>query len=189
MFRKIPVFDLIVIALLAALGTASKVLIGVPVRILTSSRGSPGGAVAGGIYMLWLPLTVGITRRKGSATLMALVQALLIFIGSLPGSHGVMSFATYVPPGIACDIVFLFSRKGNYNVLHYMLGAAFANMAGTIGSNLLFFFLPVIPLTLALSGAALSGALGGVVAYSVMVRIEKSGLVKAGKDIKVKNEK
>lgn len=177
MLKRIPVFELIIIALLAAIGTASKVLIGIPIRIMTSSVGIPGGAIAGGIYMLWLSLAVGITKRKGAASLMALIQALMIFLGSLPGSHGILSLITYTLPGMGCDLVFLISRKKRYNVLHFILGVALANTIGTIGSNILFFKLPLIPLLFALISAALSGALGGCVAYLVMNRVEKSGVL------------
>jgi energy-coupling factor transport system substrate-specific component len=178
MLKKYLVFDLIIIAMLAALGTASKVLVGVPIRILTSSLGIPGGAIAGGIYMLWLALAVGITRKKGAATVMAVVQALLIFIGNLPGSHGVWSLITYVLPGVACDAVFLFGRKGEFNLLHYILGVALANAAGTMGSNALFFNLPIIPLLTALSSAAFSGAVGGLIAYLIIIKLEKTKLLK-----------
>lgn len=178
MFKKYLIFDLIVIAMLAALGSASKVIIGPVIRILTGAIGIPGGAIAGGFYMLWLGLAVGIVRVRGAATLMAVVQALMVFVTSMPGSHGTMSFITYTLPGIACDLVFIFSKKYNYNVLHYMIGIALANIVGTFGSNLLFFRLPIIPLLLALSSAAISGAVGGLIAYGIMTRLEKIGLIR-----------
>lgn len=168
MLKKIPVFDLIIIAMLAALGIAAKVIIGPVVRIGTSAIGIPGGAIAGGFYMLWLALAVGITKKKGAATILSIIQALMVFVLSLPGSHGAMSIVTYVLPGVAADLVFAVSRENRYSILHYVISIALANVVGTMGINLLIFKLPLIPLLLSLSSAAFAGAFGGLIAYAIM---------------------
>ena len=51
-----------------------------------------------------------------------------------------------------------------------------ANVSGVIMVNLLFFRLPLIPLLLVLSASALSGGLGGLVAYTVIWQVGKSSL-------------
>lgn len=171
MLKKIKLNNLIVLAMLAALGVASKVIIGSLVKLFTSSIGIPGGAIAGGFYMMWLAMAIGLTNQRGTATILSIVQALMMFVTGLPGSHGAMTFVTYIIPGIFCDIVFLFVKSNKYNIIHYIIGVALANMAGTFASNLLFFRLPYNFLFFVLSGAALSGAFGGVIAYSIVNKV------------------
>lgn len=169
--KKFLLNELILIALLAAAATAVKVIVGVMVRTLTSSIGIPGGAIAGGFYMLWLAMGVGLIKKFGTAALVSMIQALTVFIGGLPGSHGILTFLTYVAPAIALDLVFLISKNKNYNILHYIVGTMIANIIGTYGTNLVFFRMPILPLLFVLSSAMLSGALGGVIAYLVIKKI------------------
>jgi energy-coupling factor transport system substrate-specific component len=130
---------LLLIAMIAACGTAVKVIVGVLVRTLTTSIGIPGGAIAVGFYMLWLALGVGLIKKFGTATFISLIQSLMVFLGGLPGSHGIVTFLTYMGPAILVDIVFIFSKNKNYNILHYLIATMLANIAGTYGTNLVFF--------------------------------------------------
>ena len=57
-----------------------------------------------------------------------------------------------------------------------MVGCLAANISGTIISNLLFFRLPGVALLFLLSAAALSGALGGIIAWSLLRALEKMDL-------------
>jgi hypothetical protein len=55
-----------------------------------------------------------------------------------------------------------------------------ANIAGTFLVNLVFFRLPLVPLILSLSSAALSGGLGGIIAYSVIKQFRKFNIGNLG---------
>lgn len=167
------VFDLIMIAVLASLGIAVKPIISSLTRIITGSLFIPGGALAGGFYMLWIVLGIGLIKKTGTGSLIGVVQAILVIATGTMGTHGIMSLVSYTLPGIAADIVFLFSKDKDYNVLHYVFGCIGANLIGTFISNILFFRLPGVTLVLILSAAALSGAIGGLVAYSIVKAIKK----------------
>jgi hypothetical protein len=80
-------------------------------------------------------------------------------------------------PALFVELVFLYRPRDGYNILHFMLSTILANMAGTFGSNLLFFRLSIYPLLFTLLAASLSGALGGVVAYLVYAAIVKTGIL------------
>jgi hypothetical protein len=83
------------------------------------------------------------------------------------GTHGFLSLFTYILPGLAVDLVLLLSRhRGCCLGCCFAAGIA-ANASGTVLVNLVFFRLPLIPLLLSVSSAALSGGLGGIIAYSV----------------------
>ncbi len=170
--NRFSMFNLIMIAMMASLGIATKPIIVPLVHIITGPLFIPGGAVAGGFYMLWIVLGIGFVKRPGTGTLIAFVQAVLVLSVGLFGTHGFVSLITYSLPGLAADIPFLFSKKKNFNLLHYFFSGAAANLTGTYLSNLAFFRLPLVPLLLSLSCAALSGGLGGIIAYNIVKRFK-----------------
>lgn len=170
------VFNLTIIAIVSALGVATKPIVVPLVHIVTGPLFIPGGAIAGGFYMMWIVIGVGLVKKFGTGTLVGIVQAILVVATGAMGSHGIMSIVSYTLPGICVDIVFLFAKNKNYNVLHYVFGCMFANVIGTFISNMMFFRLPNLAVTLMLSSAALSGAVGGVIAYSIIKSLEKMNI-------------
>lgn len=85
----------------------------------------------------------------------------------------VASLLTYTLPGVAADLVFFFARRQEYKVGHYFFAGMAANVTGTFLVMVVFFKLPLIPLLLALSTGALSGSLGGLIAFKIVKRYEK----------------
>lgn len=173
--RRFSIFDLIVLALMACLGIATKPIIVPLTQIITGPLFVPGGVIAGGFYMMWLVMAAGLVQKAGAGTLTAAVQAVMITALGIFGTHGVASLATYLLPGIAVDAVMLFWRYKSTATSCFAAGIA-ANICGTALVNLVFFRLPWIPLVLSLASASLSGGLGGLIAYGVLKGSEKSGL-------------
>lgn len=168
---KFTMFNLIVIALMAALGIATKPVVMPLSHLITGPLYIPGGSIAGGFYMFWIVLGHGIVGKPGTATLICIVQAIMIMGLGILGNHGVMSLFTYTIPGIAVDLILLIIRKNADTPISCFIAGIVANTSGTFLSNLVFFRLPLIPLILCLSSAALSGGLGGIIAYSLMKKI------------------
>lgn len=164
---RFSIFDLVIIAILSALGIATKPIVVPLVHIITGPLFIPGGAIAGGFYMMWLVLGAGFVKKFGTATLMGLVQAILVIATGMMGTHGIMSVFSYTIPGLLVDIIFFFAKDKNYNILHYVVGSMLANVGGTLITNVLFFRLPVATLILILASAGLSGSLGGIIAWSL----------------------
>ncbi len=173
---RFTMFDLVVLALMACLGIASKPIIVPLTHIITGPLYIPGGVIAGGFYMMWIVLGAGLVKKIGSGTLVAAVQAIMVMALGIYGTHGLMSLFTYLLPGMAVDAVLAATgKKGNLAVFCFAAGMA-ANTSGVFLVNVVFFRLPWIPLLLSLSSAALSGGLGGLVAYTVIRQVEKSSL-------------
>lgn len=172
-FKKFSAFDLIIIAFFAALGIAAKPVIVPLVHIITGPLYIPGGAIAGGLYMLWIVVGAGLVGKRGTATLIAIVQAIFVVTTGISGSHGIMSFVTYIAPGIAIELLWLAMRQHSGNIFACFFAGIVANMTGTLLTNYLFFRLPWIPLVLTLSGAALSGGFGGLIVYSIIKGLRK----------------
>ncbi len=165
--------DLIHVALCAALGIAVKPILTPLIHIITGPMVIPGGAMAGGFYMLFIIVPVGLTKRRGASTLTCLVQALLVMVTGVPGSHGVLSLVTYVLPGVAVDLISLTAVRKGLNALTCLICGLAANAVGSFLSNLVFFRLPLVPLMLMLFTAALSGCFGGLIAWQLIKRLQR----------------
>jgi len=173
MLDRFSLFDLIIIAMMAALGIAVKPVVVPLAHIITGPLFIPSGAVAGGFYMMWMVLGFGLTGKRGTAVLIALVQALVVTGTGMVGSHGAMSLITYTVPGIMADLgLLLIGHRVCCNPCSFLAGML-ANMGGTIMVNFVYFRLPLIPLVLALSAAALSGGLGGILAFQIRQQLLK----------------
>lgn len=172
-FDRFSLYDLIIIAMVSALGIATKPIIVPLAHIITGPLFIPSGAVAGGFYMMWLVLGYGITGKRWTMTLVGFVQAILVMATGVVGSHGVLSLFTYTAPGILADLGLLLIGHRLCCLPCAFLAGMLANMAGTIMVNFVYFRLPLIPLVLSLSAAALSGGLGGLVAFQILQQIKK----------------
>ena len=165
--------DMMLIAVMAALGVALKPIVVPIANTLASPLLIPGGAFAGGLYMMWLVMASALTGRVGAAALAGLVQALLMMVTGMPGSHGVLSFITYILPGVFVDVAaLLFLRRGFCLNQAFIAGIA-ANLTGTVLSNLIFIRPPLIPWLLSLTVAAFSGGVGGLIAWRLYGLLQK----------------
>lgn len=161
-------YELMAIGLISALGIASKSIVGPLAHLLTVPIGVPGGALAGGFYMMWLVLARSFTDKRGSAALAGMVQAIIVLLTGSFGSHGALTLITYTLPGFACEAFMLPYSKGKEGgLLWCSLGGLAANVAGSVASNFAFFRLPALALGLIAVTAAFSGAAGGAVLFIV----------------------
>ena len=181
--QKFSVRDLILISAMAALGIAIKPIVVPLAHLVSTPLMIPGGAFAGGLYMMWLVIAMGLTGKRGSATLAGLVQAILVMITGVSGSHGVMSLVSYTLPGLAIDLGLLLIGHRVCCPFCAFLAGLLANITGTAVVNMVFFSLPAIPLLLSLTVAAFSGGIGGLIAWELLKAMKRYGI--GG----VKNEK
>ena len=174
------VYDLIIIAIMSGIGIAIKPVVSTLARIVTVAIPIPGGSLAGGLYMMWLVLAFAITRKYGTATLVGVIQAIVVIITGIPGSHGIMSLFSYISPGLVVDIfllILLLGFKREFDRLASFFSGVLANMTGTLAVNVIFFHLPTFFLILTLCVAALSGGIGGIIAWELYKILKKNKLV------------
>ncbi len=170
---RFSVYELILIAVLAALGIATKPIIVPLAHLISGPLFIPGGALAGGLYMLWLVIGFGLTQKYGTATLIGLVQAFMIMGAGIIGSHGILSLISYTLPGIAVDVTLYITGHRICCLPCAFLAGMMANLGGTVSVNFIFFRLPWIPLMLSLCVSALSGGLGGILAWQILKLMRK----------------
>jgi len=166
--------DIALMALFASLGIATKQLIRPLVSAITSPLYIPGGAVAGGIYMMWPVMAYGFVRKPGAASITSLTQALISLIMPF-GNFGLLTFVIYLCPGLAIDAFFLLSRHKGCCAACCIGAAAIANAVGTILVGALILVLPLVVLAFLAVVAAISGGIGGFIANMLLVRIRRIG--------------
>lgn len=172
--NKFSVFEIIVIALMATLGIATKPVIVPLAHIITGPLYIPGGAIAGGLYMMWIVLGIGLIRKIGVATLISIVQAIMVVSLGIYGTHGIISFLTYIIPGLIVDSYMLIVKSKIFQKGNFFIAGILANISGTFLVNVIFFRLPLIPLVLTLATASLSGGIGGLIAYGIYKQLRKN---------------
>ncbi|MCL2503154.1 MAG: ECF transporter S component [Coriobacteriia bacterium] len=177
-FERFSLFHLMTIALMAALGIAVKSVIVPLVHIVTGSLYIPGGVVAGGVYMMFLVLAVSLTGIRGAAGLCGLCQGIMVLVVGIAGSHGVLSIISYTLTGIAVDLLMLLLQHKGCCVMCCFAGGVIANLTGTLIVNSAFFNMPLVPLALSLTAGALSGGLGGILAWTITGQLRKHGVVR-----------
>lgn len=176
--HRYTMFDLLVIAVMAALGIAIKPIVAPLGHMIATPLMIPSGALTGGLYMMWIVVAFGITGKYGTATLVAVVQALLVLFTGIVGSHGIMSLVSYTLPGIAVDVVlFIIGHRVCCLPCAFLAGAV-ANLAGTYAVNAIFFSLPFYFLILVMAIALLSGGIGGIIAWQLLKVLRKYHVVK-----------
>lgn len=177
--KSFTLFELVLIAAVAAMGIAVKPIVTPLVHLITGPLFIPGGSVGGGIYMMFIVMAVLLIPKGGVATFACIIQAIMAISTGVIGGHGFMSLFTYILPGIVMDMIRFTTRKTQMGSFEAFLIGGFGNLAGTFAANLVFFRLPIIPLALSLSAGLLSGGLGGILAYQMIRPIRE--LLKEGK--------
>ncbi len=172
---KIATVDLVLIAVLAALDLGTKQILRPIVSVVTEPLNIPGGAVCGGIYMMWQVVAIGIVRKPGIGTLTALIEAIISLIMPF-GNFGILSFIIYLGPGIASDIVIFLMRNKADNLPTCILATSAANATGTFLVGTTSLALPILPLAFSTILATITGAFGGILANLLLVELRKIGI-------------
>ncbi|MGI6486029.1 MAG: ECF transporter S component [Tepidanaerobacteraceae bacterium] len=178
--KRFSPYNLVIIALVSAIGIAVKPFTTTFAHIITGPLYIPGGVVGGGLYMMWIVIGTGLVGIPGTATLIGIIQAFMVIILGSYGTHGALSLLTYSVPGVFIDLLLLFMR-GHRHIccpLCAFLAGAVANIGGTVVVSLAFFNLPLIPLLLSITLAALSGGLGGLIAFYILSQLRKMDIMK-----------
>ncbi len=105
-------FDLVMIALIAAVSIVAKPYLRAPFAFVQTTFGMPVGAFIGGIYMFW-PLLAGyMVPRRGVVLLTCVLQGLLAIVTGFLGLLGPPAFLSYIAPGLVIEALFLIPGAG-----------------------------------------------------------------------------
>ena len=171
--KRFTLKELIVAAMLAAMGIAVKPLLSPVFNVLTDFIRIPGGSATAGISVMFLVAAAALIRKRGTALLAGLLQGLLSLATGISAAAGVLVLITYSLPGLAIDLVMLLPVSLPDRTRRMLAGSA-GVLAGAAATNLLYFRMSVIPFILFYAVGILSGALGGWIVHLILQRLPES---------------
>lgn len=177
-FARYSLYELVIMAVMAALGIALKPILVPLAHIVCGPLMIPAGALAGGLYMMWIIIGYGFVKKPGTALIICIIQALLVLFTGVVGSHGIMSLMTYILPGAAVELLLLLIHHRCCCIGCCALAGIAANVVGTAAVNVVFFKAPGVYLILVLAVAALSGMVGGLISWQLIQLFQKYNLIK-----------
>ncbi len=161
----------IFMALCCDLGLFAKKLISPAANFITEFLHIPGG-IATSFSLMFLVIAASVIPTFGCATIMGSVQSLLALCFGMTGSMGVLAPIGYILPGVAIDLVLLFTRKVSKDYsFGIMLSSITASVTACLTANLLVFRLSGIVLILYAFVAATSGSICGFLAVDLVKRL------------------
>lgn len=176
LLKKFTTFDLVMIALLSASGIAVKPFVRALTQVATGTI-IPAGSVSGIIYMLWIVLACSITKKRGTAILVGIVQSILVIVFDMLGNRGVGNLLVYIVPCIIMETAVLPFPNYVSSILSGFFAGMVLNITGSLIVSVVFMRLPLVPVLFGSGVAAVSGGIGGVVGfklYDSMISMNKS---------------
>lgn len=169
---KFTNFDLIMIALLSAAGVATKPFVRLLSQMLAGTI-IPAGSLGGIFYMLWIVLACSITKQRGTAILVGIVQSVLVVVFDMLGNKGLANLLVYIVPGITLEIVMLLFPRYVASYFSGFIAGLTANVTGALIMGVVFMRLPLAPLMVSAGLSAVTGGLGGLVAFKLFVLVRR----------------
>jgi ABC-type thiamin/hydroxymethylpyrimidine transport system permease subunit len=124
--------DLLIIAVLAALGGVASTYINTLGDAVHAALGMPGATQwAAGLHVIWIVLSVGILRKPGTGTVAGIFKGAVELMSG--NSHGVIILLVNLVAGLVVDFGFLLFQK-KQSLWPYLVAGGLAT-----GSNVLVF--------------------------------------------------
>jgi len=170
--------DLVLIALLSAIGGVLSTYIGYLGNLINRLFGVPFGAgqLIAGVHVLWALLARAIIRKFGSGTLTGLIKGIVEFLSG--GTHGVVIVLISVVEGLFIDVGMSMSSRRSLGLM--MLSGAVASAANVFVFQAVYFANIPLGLLLGMAGLSLvSGALfGGYLAWDLHGLLRAANLIR-----------
>lgn len=172
--KKFTLRDFILISMIAVISIITKPYIKSLSFSFTSLYNLPGGIIGGVFYMMWLSLIYRLVPKTGTVTLFSILQIFLaISLMGMPPAYAI----TFIPTGIAADLIFRYFRGAE--IWGNIIAGAVANAVGSASMYLLFFGTQKEPLMVGIVIALISGGASGIFAHLLVTRLRAFNLTRA----------
>ncbi len=170
--KNINIKDLILLAFFADIGFVSKRVIAPFANVFTDFLRVPGG-IGTAFSLMFIVIGTYLIQRKGSATVMSLVQCILAMSLGMTGAMGMLSVIGYIMPGIIIDIMIILCLGCHTSMpLSMILANAAGSVAAALTANFIVFRLRGAVLALYLLIGLISGGICGLLATVIYNRIK-----------------
>jgi len=175
---RLEIRDLVLIALLAAVGGVLSTYIGYLGNLVNRLFGVPFGAgqLIAGLHIVWPLLARALVGRFGSGTLTGLVKGVVEFLSG--GTHGVVIVLVSVVEGLIVDVGMGMSRRRSLPIM--MLSGAAASVSNVFVFQAIYFSGVSLAFIFVMAGLSfLSGAFfGGYVTWDLQRLLTASRLIR-----------
>ena len=172
MNNKIPLRQLVFLAICIALSLVTKRVISPITNLLTDFIRIPGGGAAAAFSLMFLVVGTAGMKWSGATTAAGFVQSLIALAFGMSAYQGAFALLTYALP---CVVIDLFRKfYPHRDSAYFLLSCAAGNTAGAALTNVLVFKLGGIAFALWMLVACTMGLLGGFLSSLVFARIEKT---------------
>jgi energy-coupling factor transport system permease protein len=171
--------DIVVIAILVAIGGAIAAPLGNLWYVANSSLGPLGGALLQGVFMWTYVLGMWLVRKPGTALIIGILTVLVEL--ALGNVSGIGTLGWGVTQGLAIEVIMAFGKYRNFSMLAAILCGAGASQFGTAWTAILYGWDPatVSDVWFAVPVNLISGAIAsGLVPYLLTQAIARTGLVR-----------
>ena len=179
---RLDVRDLVLIALLAAVGGVLSTYVGYLGNLVNRLVGVPFGAgqLIAGLHVIWPLLARGLVGRFGSGSLTGLTKGAIEFLSG--GTHGVVILLVSLAEGLLVDLGLGLSRRRTLPL--NMLAGAVASASNVFVFQAIYFSgIPPAALWAMVGLSLLSGAFfGGYLAWDIEQMLTASGVVRRSED-------
>ena len=169
MKQKVPLRQLVFLAICVALSLVTKRVISPITNLLTDFLRIPGGGAATAFSLMFLVIGTSCLRWRWATAAAGFIQSLLALSMGMSAYQGAFALVTYTLPGVVIDLFRLWYKPRDKG--YFSLSCAAANTAGALLTNLLVFRLEGVAFLLWMLIACCVGLLGGFLGALLFQRI------------------
>ena len=182
MFQKYTTRDIMIIAVLAAIGGIAKILIAQG-YVLVAAFGPYGSAIWSALFFIWPIIAAFIVRKPGAATISMVLGGVIELLAGSP--IGVIVLYSDLVEGLAADIGFMLWKYLKYGLLQHAVAGMLEPIGGLFITYYFFGFdsLGTTPFVAYVLVSLLGGLIGGLLAFAINKGLEASGLAIQGAEV------
>ncbi len=175
-FKKYTTRDILIIAVLAAIGGVAKIFIAQGF-VLVAAFGPYGSAIWSALFFIWPIIAAFIVRKPGAATISMVLGGVIELLAGSP--IGVIVLYSNLVEGLAADIGFLFWKYLKYGFWQHVVAGLLQPIGGLFITYYFFGFdyLGATPFIAFVLVSLVGGVIGGLIAYGIDKALEASGVV------------
>jgi energy-coupling factor transport system substrate-specific component len=176
-FQKFTTRDILLIAVLAAIGGVAKVFTAQG-YVLMAAFGPYGSAIWSALFFIWPIIAAFVIRKPGAATISMLLGGVIELLAGSP--IGVIVLYSNLVEGLAADIGFLIWRYLKFGLLQHAVAGLLEPIGGFFITYFFFSFpsLGIGAFLLFVLVSLIGGVIGGLLAYAINKGLEASGVIR-----------
>jgi energy-coupling factor transport system substrate-specific component len=182
MFKKYTTRDILIIAVLAAIGGVAKIFIAQGF-VLVAAFGPYGSAIWSALFFIWPIIAAFIIRKPGAATISMVLGGVIELLAGSP--IGVIVLYSNLVEGLAADLAFMGWKYLKFGFAQHVVAGLVQPIGGLFITYFFFGFayLGATPFLIYVLVSLVGGVIGGLIAFAIDKGLVASGLSIQGVEV------